>query len=172
MSQAESPDKVSNITLICAMDRNKGIGNNGMMPWHIPEDLAYFRNVTLNHIVIMGRITWCSLPKPLDRRQNVVITRDTGFEHPHALVVHSIEECLRLISGKPAYVIGGADVFRQFITIADRMLLTIIENEFVVDTWFPDFSQQDWAHVSKRVQRSISGYDIGFNEFVRIRITD
>lgn len=150
------------------MDQNRGIGLNGVMPWHIPEDLAHFRNATLNHFVIMGRKTWQSLPKPLDQRHNVVLSRDCGFSHPDATVLHDVDECLRLIGNQPAFVIGGAEVFRLFLPLAMRMLLTQIDHEFQVDTWFPAFSMREWQLVNSSEPRRSAGYNIRFLDYRRV----
>ena len=111
------------LSMIVALDRNRGIGQGNAMPWHLPEDLAHFKRHTLGCAVIMGRKTWDSLPpkfKPLPGRANVVITRQPGWQAAGALTAHSLPEALALCAEQAhAWVIGGADIYAQSLALAN-----------------------------------------------------
>jgi len=136
------------ISLIVAVDKNRGIGKNGKMPWHIPVDLKRFKELTTGNIVIMGRKTFSSIGMPLSNRTNIVVTRDKNYKVNGALVVNSLEEALRQARGKLSesvdseiFIIGGGQIFQEAINIADKLYLTLVEGKFDVDTYFPDYSK-------------------------------
>jgi dihydrofolate reductase len=160
--------KLPHIALIAAMDKNRLIGSNGRMPWHIPDDLAWFKAQTMGHIVMMGRRTWWSLSAPLPGRENVVMSRDPGFEAAGAVVLHGITEVLHFCGSRQAFVIGGADVFRQFLPLAEVFYQTLIDAEFEGDTWFPDWHPKQWELRSSNAMRTAKGLDISFNIYDRI----
>lgn len=156
-----------NLAIIAALDRNRLIGRQNRMPWHIPEDLAWFREKTLDHTVIMGKNTWRSLGRALDRRTNVVLTRDADFHVPGVIVCRSIGECLDLCVAEQCFVIGGAQVFRQFLPHAQKMFITWIDHEFEGDTHFPEFDPDDWETVFFESMQSETGYLLTFQEYNR-----
>lgn len=137
------------ISLILAMDKNNLIGNKGKLPWHIPEDLAYFKKITTGHTVIMGRKTFESIGKILPERENIVITRKKDFNADGCIVVHSVEEVLNLINDKEAFVIGGGEVYELFLPYVERLYITKIEAEFEGDTYFKKFNKKEWKLISK-----------------------
>jgi dihydrofolate reductase len=125
--------------LIWAQTRNGVIGANGVMPWHLPEDLAHFRSVTLGAAVIMGRRTWDSLPerfRPLPGRQNIVITRQPNWAAEGASVAHSLEHAVALAEGS-VWVIGGAEIYRLALSAADTLEVTEIDASIAGDTFAP-----------------------------------
>lgn len=126
------------ISLIVAIDRKGGIGRNGDLLFHISADLKRFKALTMGNTIVMGRRTFESLPKgALPGRQNVVITRSDSFSAPGADVVHSVEEALE-VARKDVFIIGGAEIYRQMMPLADRLCLTVIDAEvFDADTFFP-----------------------------------
>ena len=152
-------DTVRGITIIVAMDNNRVIGKDGKIPWYIPEDMAMFKATTTGHTVIMGRKTWESLPatkRPLPDRDNIVITRNKSYEAPGAKVAHSLKEALKLCDHtKYTFVIGGAEIYKEALPIADRMLVTELGMSCEGNVKFPPFTQ-DWCidkrfnYVSKR----------------------
>lgn len=142
------------ISIIAAISENRVIGNNNKLLWHIPEDFARFKKITLNHPVIMGRKTYESIGKPLPDRTNIIITRDENYKTEGCLVVHSLEEAIRLakespsfaesdsaMAGKEIFIIGGGQIYQQAINIADKLYLTVIKKEFAGDTYFPDYGR-------------------------------
>lgn len=137
------------ISFIVAMDRNRAIGLNNKLPWHLPGDLKFFKKTTMGHAVLMGRKTYESIGKPLPGRHNVVLTRDPNFKPEGVTVVHSAEEASRLFDGDEVYVIGGAEVFKLLLPWADRLIVTHIDHEFEADTFFPELREDEWREVSR-----------------------
>ncbi len=125
------------IKLICAMDLQHGIGLNGKMPWHFPEDLKYFKNLTLNQTVLMGRKTFESIGNALPDRKNIILTHQSEYNQPDCIIVHSLEDALNI--DKNLFVIGGQNLFEQTLPIADELYLTEIHQTFEADTFFPQF---------------------------------
>ena len=128
--------------LIYARARNNVIGINGDLPWHLPEDLAHFKRTTLGQPVIMGRITWESIPekfRPLPGRTNVVVSRQTEFEAAGAQVVGSLQAALDLFSpDQVVWLIGGAQLYAQAMPYAQQLVVTEIDADFQGDAWAPD----------------------------------
>ena len=121
----------SQLGLIWAQARGGVIGADGGMPWHLPEDMARFKSLTLGHPVVMGRKTWESIPprfRPLVDRRNIVVTRDESFVAPGAEVAHSVDAALAL-AGPEAWVMGGAQLYAATIALADRLEVTEIDVE-------------------------------------------
>lgn len=133
------------IALIAAMDRNRVIGRDGQMPWRLPAEMRHFRRTTMGHVVVMGRRTYESIGGPLKGRTNIVLTRERGFTAPGCEVRHSVEEVLA--DPRPLYVIGGAELYRQFLPHADELILTRIDHEFPGDTYFPAWDESEWELV-------------------------
>lgn len=134
------------ITLIVAMSRERGIGLKGALPWHIPEDLRHFRDVTMGHAILMGRNTYDSIGKPLKGRRNLVLSRDPDF-HPEGV------EVLRSLDELPAgldnlFVIGGEKIYREFIDRADRIWITQVATSVEADAFFPAFDESKYSHVA------------------------
>jgi len=147
------------ISIIAAIGKNRELGKNNKLLWYIPEDLKRFHLITKGHVVIMGRKTWESLPKkPLVERYNIVITRDPEFKINNLRkgkdfgIVDSLENAIKkskeILNAKylipnadEIFVIGGGQIYQQAISIADKLYLTIVEESFDADTFFPDYSQ-------------------------------
>lgn len=135
------------ISLIAAMSKNRVIGVNQSLPWNIPEDLKRFRAITKNHVCIMGRKTFDSVGRPLPNRTNIVVTRNPDFSYDGVVVVPSVEAALEkaktLIKdpNEEVFILGGGEIYRQTIGIADKIYLTVIGRDFDGDTKFPDFDE-------------------------------
>ena len=128
------------IGLIWAEAQGGVIGDAGSIPWHLPEDLAHFKEITLGGSVIMGRRTWDSLPerfRPLAGRRNIVITRQPHWRAEGATVVHSLAEALAAAAPDPVWIIGGGDIYRQAMPLADRLEVTEVDLEASGDTVAP-----------------------------------
>jgi dihydrofolate reductase len=137
------------ISLIAVIAKNRGIGKNNQLLWHIPEDLQRFKKITLGHPVVMGRNTYESLGRPLPGRANIVIARETDYEASGAVTVRSIPEALELAKkeagGEEIFIIGGGQIYTQTIGLADRLYLTIVDQESEADTFFPAFDE--WQRI-------------------------
>jgi dihydrofolate reductase len=128
---------MTNISLVVAMDEGGLIGRDGTLPWRLPEDLKHFRRLTLGKTMLMGRKTWDSLGKPLDGRQNWVLSRDPAFHPPGSRVFGQLEPALAAAGGDELMVIGGAELFRVTLPLAQRIHLTRVHARLDGDTWFP-----------------------------------
>jgi len=151
--------------LIYARARNGVIGKDNQMPWHLPEDLAHFKRVTLGQPVIMGRKTWDSLParfRPLPGRVNIVVTRQADWSAEGALKARSIEESMHLCGqASDAWIIGGADIYRQAEPLASSAVVTEIDAEFVGDAFAPTLSPP-WHEVERQSHVAASGLHFSF----------
>ena len=129
------------LTAIVAMTANRVIGKDGTLPWHLPEDLKVFRKITTGHPIVMGRKTWDSIGKPLPKRQNIVLTRDTDWSAEGAEVIHSPEglEGIDLIN-PDVMIIGGAQVYDIFLDRLNTLYVSHVYEDYMGDTYFPDFS--------------------------------
>jgi dihydrofolate reductase len=134
-------------SIIAAVGENNELGLNGGLPWHLPSELRYFRQVTEHHTLIMGRKTYESLPRVLPNRKHIVLTRNVDYlaDHPDVIVAHGLDEVLALTAGRGEYfVIGGAEIFRLMLPYADRIYLTVVHQSFEADTFFPKPDMADW----------------------------
>lgn len=144
------------ISLIAALTRNRVIGRNNDLPWHLPDDMKYFMQTTKGHHVIMGRKNYDSIPekfRPLPNRTNIVVTRQVGLKLPNCTVVHSIEEAVSIARNageKELFIIGGAAIYELGMPLAGRLYLTEIEATLNGDTYFPDFQKGLWREVSRQ----------------------
>ncbi|HTR01353.1 MAG TPA: type 3 dihydrofolate reductase [Candidatus Acidoferrum sp.] len=143
------------ISLVVAAARNRAIGFNNKMPWHLPEDLKYFKRVTMGKPVIMGRNTFESIGKPLPGRPNIVISRNGDYKAEGITLAHSLDEALSaarklLPSGMDeVMVIGGAQIYAQALPQADRLYLTEVDAEPQADAFFPTISRNEWRETSR-----------------------
>jgi dihydrofolate reductase len=136
-------------SLVAAIAAHRVIGDRGRLPWRLPDDLARFRRLTMGHAVVMGRATWDSLGKPLAGRRNIVLTRSADLRLDGCVVVHSLEKAAEAAGEGEAFVIGGAAVYEQFLPLAHRMYLTIIDAEVPGDTLFPEVRWSEWRIVAE-----------------------
>jgi dihydrofolate reductase len=156
------------IALVWAMGRNRVIGKGGKMPWHMPADLYRFRKLTKGHTVVMGRKTYESIGAPLEDRKNIVVTRDQAYQAPGCEVIHSAVELLG--HSRDLFIIGGADLYQQFLPHADLLYVTRIEAEFEGDTLFPEFDWSKWRRTTVRERPSDdrNPYDCIFETYERV----
>ncbi len=158
------------LSLICAMDKNRLIGNNNQLPWHLPADLALFKKTTLGKPVIMGRKTFDSIGRALPGRQNIVITSNPGWSATGCDVASSIEQALALVEGSDeAMLIGGASLYEQTLKQADILYLTLIDHEFAGDTWFPEIDSKTWKISSESLfpADEKNPYSFSFVKYIR-----
>ncbi|NQX59283.1 dihydrofolate reductase [Paenibacillus qinlingensis] len=136
------------ISFIFAMDRNRAIGVNNKLPWHLPGDLKFFKNVTMGHPILMGRKTYESIGKPLPGRRNVILTQNTAYQAEGCEVIHAVDEAIDAFRDQELFVIGGAEIFKLFASQVNRMYITYIEDEFEADTYMSDLNLSTWTLVS------------------------
>lgn len=133
------------LTLVAALDRNRVIGRDGRLPWHLPADLRFFKQTTMSKPLLMGRRTWNSIGRPLPGRRMIILSRDPAYRAEGCAVAHSLDEALEI--ARPAaelMVIGGATLFEQTLPLAERLYLTRVEAEAPGDTWFPEWDEREW----------------------------
>ena len=156
--------------MIAAMDKNRVIGVDNQLPWHLPNDMRRFRETTRGHSVIMGRKTHESIGKALPQRHNVVLTRDRSFAAEQCVVVHSLDEILALDDGSSEImVIGGAELYRIMLQHTTRLYLTYIDAVFAGDQTFPAIEPSEWTEVDRRHSPADvkNAYDCTFVTLVR-----
>lgn len=137
------------VSMITAMAKQRVIGRNGSMPWHLPADLAHFKRCTMGCPVIMGRKTYDSIGRPLPGRKNIVLSRSQSLAIESCTVVNSLDEALILVEDDAeVFIIGGQQLYRQALPLSHRLYLTHIDAEFEGDTFFPEYSHSDWNQFS------------------------
>jgi len=145
------------LALICAMADNRVIGRNNNLPWHLPEDLKYFKRVTMGNCIIMGRKTWESIGRVLPGRTNIVVTANPDYLAEGVRVVHSLEEALRLAESisvvdgsEEAFIIGGAGLYQTALPMAQRFHLTRVHADVEGDTYLAEFDQSQWREIARQ----------------------
>lgn len=173
------------ISLIAAMAQNRVIGRDRAdgkpdLPWHLPDDFAYFKRQTLGHAIIMGRKSFEALGKPLPKRTNIIVTRNRAFHPDGTTVVHTIEEAIAVGQAiekqadeaasadrgdRPAelFVIGGGEIYRMALPLATRIYLTEIQRTYEGDTQFPEFDEAEWREVSRQHHPADERHEAAFD---------
>ena len=144
------------ISLIAAIGKNNELGKNNTLVWSMPTDLKYFRKTTSGHPVIMGRKTFESIGRPMPNRRNIVITRDQNYKKDGIEVAHSLEEALNLVPHKKEeiFIIGGAEIYKQAMPIADKLYITHIDAEDKdADAFFPEIIPIVWNEISREERK-------------------
>src|SRR5688572_15736071 len=137
------------LSLIVAMAKNRVIGANGAIPWRLPNELQLFKRITMGHHIIMGRKTWESINRLLPGRTTVIVTRQKDYGVPGAIVVNSLQAAISACGDDTEiFVIGGADLFRNALPIANRIYLTTVDAEPAGDTRMPEFDLNAWREIS------------------------
>ncbi|MFG6495670.1 dihydrofolate reductase [Fictibacillus sp. UD] len=137
------------ISFVVAMDENRAIGKDNDLPWYLPNDLKHFKNVTMGKPIVMGRKTYESIGKPLPGRENIVVTRDDNYQAEGTTIVHSVDDVLKK-DAEELCVIGGTEIFKLFMPVADRLYVTEIHHTFEADTYFPEIIRDEWREVSRK----------------------
>lgn len=143
------------ISLIVAVADNNVIGKDNALIWHLPADMKFFREKTTGHCIITGRKNYESIPekfRPLPNRTNIVITRQPDYRAPGAVIVGSVEAAIekaKQSGDNEIFIIGGAEIFRQSLSYADRIYLTMIHHSFEGDVFFPELNMQEWKEMSR-----------------------
>jgi len=143
------------ISLIAALADDRAIGANNRLLWRLPADLRHFKRLTVHKPIVMGRKTWESLPGLLPHRTHIVITRNAGYQANGCVIVHSPAEAIAA-AGDVAeiMVVGGAEIYRQFLPLADRMHLTWVHGRFAADAFFPTWPAEQWRQTAREPHRA------------------
>ena len=138
------------VTIIAAVGRNRALGKNNDLIWHLPADLRRFKSLTRGHHVIMGRKTFESLGKPLPKRTNIIVSRNPEYKAEGCITVNSLHAGLEMAQSDPnPYILGGAEIYKQALSIADFMDLTLVHEDFEADAFFPEFDPAEWELVGR-----------------------
>lgn len=138
------------ISLIVAMDENRGIGFQGRLPWRLSSDLKRFRELTMGHHIIAGRKTYQSIGKPLPGRRMIIVTRDHDFKADNCDIAYTVEDALALAEErgeKEAFIIGGAEIYSQTLSRAGRLYLTLVRAKVEADAFFPEWDESRWNEI-------------------------
>ncbi|OIR18149.1 dihydrofolate reductase [mine drainage metagenome] len=167
-SQIQNP-KSSSLSLIVAMAKNHTIGINNTLPWRCPEDLKHFKALTMGHHMIMGRKTFDSIGKPLPGRTTVVVTRNTDLQIEGCQIAHSLKEAIAACTGDDEiFIVGGAELYRQAVTLADTLYITEIQQDVDGDAYFPEFDRNAWRETARAVGSQETPQPLNFH-FVTYR---
>ncbi|AMC10917.1 hypothetical protein Lupro_06505 [Lutibacter profundi] len=159
------------ITIIAAVAENNALGKDNKLIWHLPADLKRFKKVTANHHVIMGRKTFESLGKPLPNRTNIIVTRNTNFTAQNCIVVNSLQQALESVKNDESpFILGGAEIYKQAIKIADKLDITFVHHKFEADVFFPEINKSIWKETSRKNFKADekNNYNYSFVTFERI----
>lgn len=155
------------ISIIAAMTTNRVIGLNNQMPWHLPSELKYFKQITMGKPIIMGRKTFESIGKPLPGRVNIVITHQPNYHAEGILVADSLEHAIVLAGDVPeVMIIGGATIYQQALVLADKMYLTLIDLQCEGDAFFPAWDTKDWQIVEEQTQLADADNPYSFQKLI------
>lgn len=159
------------ITIIAAVANNNALGKNNKLIWHLPADLKRFKNVTKGHHIIMGRKTFESLGKPLPNRTTIIISRNKNYTVNGCIVVSSLEEAIeRAKLDENPYILGGAEIYKQAMNLADKLDITFVHHEFEADAFFPKIDLSIWKEINREDLKADdkNKYDYSFVNFGRI----
>ncbi len=165
---------MKSIHAIVAIDENGAIGRQGDLLCHLPADMRHFKDITMGHSIVMGRKTFESFPRrPLPGRQNIVITRNPGFQYPGVTVVHSLDEALQAAQTDTAFIIGGAQVYEMALPQVDVLHLTLIHARWAsADVFFPALDMSQWREGAREHHASDhrNAYEFDFITLQRKRL--
>lgn len=132
------------------MGKNRAIGLDGRMPWHLPAELQHFKKATMGKAIVMGRKTWQAIGRPLPGRQNIVISRNPGFLARGVELTGSLDDAVAISESAEVMIIGGGQLYALALPQAQRMVLTLIDIEPEADTWFPEWDEKEWSQTSEQ----------------------
>nr|AIA16779.1 Dihydrofolate reductase [uncultured bacterium] len=163
------------LSAIVAMDKNRAIGHQNHLPWHLPADLKHFKSLTTHRAILMGRKTFESIGKPLPNRTNIILTRDANYQAAGCITVtsidHAIQEALLLHDpNNEIFIIGGAEIYQQLLPHIQLLYLTIVHHTFEADAFFPALDNREWNEISREEHKADEQnvYDYTFLTLERI----
>lgn len=160
------------VSLIVAMAKNRVIGVNNTLPWHLPADLKHFKALTMGHHIVMGRKTYDSIGKPLPGRTSVVVSRNRKLKIDGCIVVHTLEQALAVCAAHDEiFVVGGAELYALALPIADKLYITEIQKDVQGDACFPVISHDEWREISREMhsQQEPLPLEYHFTTWLRIK---
>ncbi|MQR96202.1 dihydrofolate reductase [Fictibacillus phosphorivorans] len=160
-----------NFSIIAAMDVNRVIGKDNDLPWRLPRDWKYVQEVTMGKTIVLGRKNFESIGRALPGRKNIVLTRKSNFSSQDCIILHSINDVLKICEGDEEVVIfGGEEIYTQFMPMVTKLYLTKIHHVFEGDTYFPEINEKDWKEISRvrGVKDQENPYTYYFHQYIRI----
>tara|TARA_B100001059_G_scaffold44681_1_gene37053 strand:- start:1128 stop:1616 length:489 start_codon:yes stop_codon:yes gene_type:complete len=152
------------VSIIVAKSQNNVIGNDGQLPWHLTEDLKKFKSITMGKPMIMGRNTFESIGKALPGRKNIILTRNLNYSAENVCVVNTKKEAIDACGEqKEIMIIGGGEIYKEFISITNRLYLTNVDIEIEGDVFFPEINLLNWNLISREDYPRTTQREIGFN---------
>ncbi len=154
------------ISAIVAKTQNNVIGKDNDIPWYLPNDLKYFKRMTLGHHIILGRKNYEAIGRPLPRRTNIVVTRSKDYVAEGCLVVHSIDEALALARSageEEVFICGGGEIYRQTMDLWNKLYLTEVEGVVEGDVFFPEIEEEEWREISIKLNKADERHAFDFN---------
>ena len=158
------------IIMIAAVAENNALGKNNDLLWHLPNDFKRFKEITSGHYIVMGRKTFDSFPKPLPNRTHVIISRQNNLEKEGCIVVQDLEKALAVCpKNEDIFIIGGGEIYKQFMPFADQLDITRVHNSFDADVYFPEIDPETWELTTEIVHLKDEKhlFDYSFQTFVR-----
>ena len=160
---------MSRLNLIVAMARNRVIGIDNTLPWHLPEDLKHFKHLTMGHHIVMGRKTYDSIGRPLPGRTTVIVSRDPDYAMAGCLVAHTLDEAVRLCADDDqAFFVGGSSLYEQALPLAERLYITEIQADYEGDAHFPEFDPGLWRETARESHVDGAGLAYDFVTYDRV----
>lgn len=160
------------ISAMVAVGKNNVIGKNNDIPWRLPNDWAYLRRITMGHSIILGRKNYESIGKPLDGRKNIILTKNKNYKAEGCHIAYSIEDALSKCEGEEVFILGGEEIYQQFLPYTQKLYITKIHATFEGDRYFPeiDFSLWKEIYTEKGIQNDKNPYEYYFHLFEKISL--
>jgi dihydrofolate reductase len=159
---------MTKLSIIVAIAKNRVIGINNTLPWHLPEDLKRFRALTMGHHIIMGRKTYDSLGRLLPGRTTVIVTRNTDYKVAGALIAHSLQDAIALCKADDeVFLIGGAELYQEGLKLSNKLYITEIVLDVEGDAYFPEYSSNEWQESAREAHVSEQGLAFNYVTYVR-----
>ncbi|MFB5563374.1 dihydrofolate reductase [Bacillus cereus] len=160
------------ISAMVAVGENNVIGKNNDIPWRLPNDWAYLRRITTGHSIILGRKNYESIGKPLDGRKNIILTKNKNYKAEGCHIAYSIEDALSKCEGEEVFILGGEEIYQQFLPYTQKLYITKIHATFEGDRYFPEIDISLWKEIytEKGIQNDRNPYEYYFHVFEKIRL--
>ena len=160
------------LTMIAAAAENNALGKDGDLVWHLPDDFKRFKKLTTGHHIIMGRKTFESFPKPLPNRTHIVITRNRDYTKEGCIVVHNLEDALKIAEGDPQpFIIGGGEIYKLALNASEKIELTRVHDTFEADAFFPEIDLSKWELINEEFHEKDERHSVSFTYLTYVKKT-
>ncbi|WP_283642134.1 dihydrofolate reductase [Croceibacter atlanticus] len=160
------------LTMIAAAAENNALGKDGDLVWHLPDDFKRFKKLTTGHHIIMGRKTFESFPKPLPNRTHIVITRNRDYTKEGCIVVHNLEDALKIAEGDTQpFIIGGGEIYKLALNASEKIELTRVHDTFEADAFFPEIDLSKWELINEEFHEKDERHSVSFTYLTYVKKT-